>query len=679
MKDGRKRRDACEMRSRRNGYVRLSASSNSFPSRVKSSSSIVAMSKREDVNAPTPDDNKRFKSLLDESVDEFLCPIGMALPVDPVTAEDGQIYERAHIEEWIAKGNGKSPLHNTPMGPVLLPAPRVKSMVRRLVDSGAVTGEKTDAVKEQLAQEKHVVEMREKAEDGVAWAMFNMGVMYLCGSKGQPKNAEEAFRWFQRSASGEYPDGYALLGCCYRRGQGVDKDEMRGIINTGVAAGRGSMNGCCDLGAYSQLLSARGSPPYENERAATFWYRKMQKCSADSVHPSKHDTIRTWLLENAEEESVAETRKMAHGNPEAMFDMGLMYLSGGLKGLPKKEEEAFRWFERCADADFPNGYALLGFCYLRGLGVGKDEMRGLMNIGVAAGRGSMHGCFQLAQIFAESSYEDAVEHAIKWYRRMKTCTVDRENSKAYEEALDIIGGGRIDMLGIDEWLLKHDMEHDAAPLSGAPGTSGVVKPFDYDNPTLFVCHWNESGFRGVYRNPGTRLQSKTWKAFLPMCEGTGSERKYSQQHLGYFSSVEAAARCVAVAAHDTRLAEKPGEGGPKVVDLPPSRMRPLLDAAKQGGGLDVGKLFQQLRIEDIEDGRKEVLELPKSMSSASGFVGVHKAIYSDKWQTQVCWDGNLYNCGVYCDSPEQCARVYSACTELMTKLHASGEITYTRF
>lgn len=210
--------------------------------------------------------------------------------------------------------------------------------------------------------------------------------------------------------------------------------------------------------------------------------------------------------------------------------------------------------------------------------------------------------------------------------------------------------------------------------SGAPGPSSSAPPppFDYENPTPFVCHWNESGFRGVYRNPGTRLQSRAWEAWLPLCEKKGTEKKNSQRSLGCFSSPEDAARCVAVAAHDAKLAEKPGECGPKVVDLQPSRMRPFLDAAKQGGGLDVQKMLKQVRLEDIEDGHKDALELATSNRSASGFTGVHKA-GNGKWQTQVYWEGNLYHCG-HRDSAEQCARMFTACTQLMAKLQASGDI-----
>ena len=46
---------------------------------------------------------KRFKTSTSNVVDELLCPITQQLPADPVTADDGRLYERAAIEEWIEK------------------------------------------------------------------------------------------------------------------------------------------------------------------------------------------------------------------------------------------------------------------------------------------------------------------------------------------------------------------------------------------------------------------------------------------------------------------------------------------------------------------------------------------------------------------------------------------------
>ena len=74
-----------------------------------------------------------------------MCPNTGELPVDPVTAEDGKIYERAAIAEWLSK-KMSSPITNLAMGARLFPATQVKNMIEQLVNSGSVEAEKVAAV-----------------------------------------------------------------------------------------------------------------------------------------------------------------------------------------------------------------------------------------------------------------------------------------------------------------------------------------------------------------------------------------------------------------------------------------------------------------------------------------------------------------------------------------------------
>ncbi len=74
---------------------------------------------------------KKYKSALDKLADEFICPITSELPVDPVTAEDGRVYEKSALLEWFAtkpEDEIKSPVTNEPMGKRLLPAVQVAKL-----------------------------------------------------------------------------------------------------------------------------------------------------------------------------------------------------------------------------------------------------------------------------------------------------------------------------------------------------------------------------------------------------------------------------------------------------------------------------------------------------------------------------------------------------------------------
>ena len=76
----------------------------------------------------------------DELLAGLICPITQALPVDPVFAEDGRIYERAAIARAIV-GRGDlatlvSPITTEKMGVNLVSAPQVFSHIETFVDSG---------------------------------------------------------------------------------------------------------------------------------------------------------------------------------------------------------------------------------------------------------------------------------------------------------------------------------------------------------------------------------------------------------------------------------------------------------------------------------------------------------------------------------------------------------------
>ena len=108
--------------------------------------------------ATTPVTNeqiKRYKAaqgFVDDTAEELICPITTELPVDPVTAEDGRVYERRAIEDWIARpGELKSPTLNTPMGPRLYPATQVRNVIERMVRTGAISGPKAEAWSKKLA------------------------------------------------------------------------------------------------------------------------------------------------------------------------------------------------------------------------------------------------------------------------------------------------------------------------------------------------------------------------------------------------------------------------------------------------------------------------------------------------------------------------------------------------
>ena len=249
---------------------------------------------REAAADETAQELRRTKSAVNEAMNEFLCPITFSLPVDPVTAEDGNVYERSAIEEWLKKKR-KSPVTNLEMGTKLLPALRVKNMIRAMVTSGTLTGDKVDAWKLKLKEEEEVAEMLRKAEAGDGTAMCVLGVWYEHGQKGLAKDAAKAFEWYKKSHEAGDASGTGGLGECYLDGEGVPKCLVRAVTLLSQAAERGSKAACNNLGcAYAE--GRWGFP--EDEKMARRYYSMVANATIDDCTAACVEEAATWLREH---------------------------------------------------------------------------------------------------------------------------------------------------------------------------------------------------------------------------------------------------------------------------------------------------------------------------------------------------------------------------------------------
>ena len=68
-------------------------------------------------------------------LDHLVCPISFSLPIDPVMAEDGHLYERALIEKHL-KVRTRSPITNMPMSTNLVEARHVVNILHAMVEDG---------------------------------------------------------------------------------------------------------------------------------------------------------------------------------------------------------------------------------------------------------------------------------------------------------------------------------------------------------------------------------------------------------------------------------------------------------------------------------------------------------------------------------------------------------------
>ena len=122
--------------------------------------------------------NQMRESIKDVAA-EYVCPLTLELPVDPVMAKDGRIYERSHILAWLSR-NATSPVTREPMGTELTPVPRIRNSIEKLVSSGAIEGEIAEAWQKASAK-KRADEMLVKGIRAKAKAAT--GTLCICSAR----------------------------------------------------------------------------------------------------------------------------------------------------------------------------------------------------------------------------------------------------------------------------------------------------------------------------------------------------------------------------------------------------------------------------------------------------------------------------------------------------------------
>lgn len=245
------------------------------------------------------DTAKKYKSAMDEISNEYLCPITTELPLDPVTAEDGNLYERQAIEEYFAarRASGeqiKSPLTNMPMGDKLLPSKPTKNAIEKLVRSGAISGDKAERWLERLSEEEEVKAMKERAAGGDPDAMLCMARWSFLGEKGLTKDSVAFYGWVKMGADADDPSCMALWGLTLVDGTGTEKQEVQGVAVTFTAAAMGSKS-AARLVAKWYEKGLHGLPT--DRQQAKRWYSKVISNSVDDLCQDAVDKATARLRE----------------------------------------------------------------------------------------------------------------------------------------------------------------------------------------------------------------------------------------------------------------------------------------------------------------------------------------------------------------------------------------------
>ena len=206
--------------------------------------------------------------------------------------------------------------------------------------------------------------IRESAEAGNAYAATLLGDCYGKGW-GVQRDDAQAVAWYRKGAEAGDTMGMVALANCYLFGTGVAVDEEQSFQWNMRAAEAGSPEGM--LNVALDYEGGHGVP--QTPEAAFMWYSRAATLDYDLAMYNLARCYRTgYGTQPSPEKAFFWMEKLARtGNTEAMYNLAMMYQEG--YGTDENPEQAYAWYRRAADAGDADAQYMTGWCLENRYGV----------------------------------------------------------------------------------------------------------------------------------------------------------------------------------------------------------------------------------------------------------------------------------------------------------------------
>ena len=269
----------------------------------------------------------------------------------------------------------------------------------------ADTEENASPLSDQLAA------WRSSAEDGEAWAAFNLALSYHAG-RDVPVNKREAVRWYRVAAEKGYAAAQANLGYCYETAFGVAIDYGEAVRWYQRAAIQGHPYAQYSLGKKYQTGPGVATDP----KLAEKW---LKRAAEQRFVPAYFSLGQLYVNGVAGQRNYTDAFEWFHlaadqGYPAAQHAIGYLYFSG-LSGQTNYFE-AVKWFRLAASRNFADSHFNLAYCYERGLGVPQNLSSAVAHYKTAAGFGHPSAQYSLGVAYYEGKgMQTDLVQAYKWW------------------------------------------------------------------------------------------------------------------------------------------------------------------------------------------------------------------------------------------------------------------------
>ena len=229
---------------------------------------------------------------------ELICPIIQDLPVEPVMAADGGIYNRPDISKWF-RTSSKSPITNQDIPKTLIPVPRIRNQIEALVESGDLSDEQVKSWKARVAEAEsmkaEVENLHLRCQKNERTAMMTLALFYSKGMKGLEPDQEKAVSLWKSASELGSASAHVNIGLHLLSGSGIEKSVSNALVHITQGMMLGSEFGCYIL-ATVYLFGKLGVKKEYNK--ARQFFEKMPKCSVMDATNEIREVAKKWLQEH---------------------------------------------------------------------------------------------------------------------------------------------------------------------------------------------------------------------------------------------------------------------------------------------------------------------------------------------------------------------------------------------
>ena len=149
-------------------------------------------------------------------------------------------------------------------------------------------------------------EWRPLAEQGLAAAQYNLGLIYANG-QGVKQDYAEAVKWYRRAAEQGDAEAQNNLGVMYEKGQGVKQDHAEAVKWYRLAAEQGYAAAQNNLGVSYEL----GSGVRQDYVQAHLWYNLAASSQKEAEKRDRAARNRDRIAAKMPPQQVAEAQRLA--------------------------------------------------------------------------------------------------------------------------------------------------------------------------------------------------------------------------------------------------------------------------------------------------------------------------------------------------------------------------------